>query len=287
MSAFTGSLLPFFGVVRVSGNDCAAFLHSQLSNDINHLPVGSACYATYNTPKGRVLANMLVLKHDGDILLIMARDLTDTVIRRLRLYVLRSKVVFEVADKLGVAGLLCTPAQNPGLPDAPSLVLATKQQQHQWLITLPHGGVLMVGPADELPPYHQPAAVQWQNHEIRCGYAWINAASSERCVAQMLNQHLIGGVHFKKGCYPGQEIIARAQYRGQVKRGLALLSSTACAQDGDKILNEKEEEVGLLINQAAQDEGCLALAVIKFSAAEQTLHLADSRMRLTLENQLW
>ena len=83
--------LPFFGVVRVSGEDRASFLHGQLSNDINHLNENTACYATYNTPKGRVLANMIVLNRGEDLLLIMAQDLIEAIVKRLRMFVLRAK----------------------------------------------------------------------------------------------------------------------------------------------------------------------------------------------------
>lgn len=88
------SRLPFFSVIRVGGEDRASFLHGQLSNDINHLPVNHACYATYNTPKGRVLANMVVLNRGEDLLLVMAADLAESIVKRLRMFVLRAKVEF-------------------------------------------------------------------------------------------------------------------------------------------------------------------------------------------------
>ena len=89
------SLLPFFGVVRVSGDDRATFLHNQLSNHIEALADGQACYATYNTPKGRVIANMLVINRGEDLLLVMAADLIESTIKRLRMFVLRAKVCLK------------------------------------------------------------------------------------------------------------------------------------------------------------------------------------------------
>ena len=216
--------LPFFGIVRVSGEDRAAFMHGQLSNDINHLAEGSACYATYNTPKGRVLANMLVLNRGSDLLLVMAADLTEAIVKRLRMFVLRAKVVFELLPDYAAAAVLDENA--------------------------------------------------WNLHEIRSGYAWISAATKETAVAQMLNQHIIGGVHFKKGCYPGQEIIARAQYRGQVKRGLAVLSGGSLEAAGIAVL-ENGAEAGQIINTALTDTGSLSLAVIKHAAAQAVLTDAD------------
>jgi len=212
--------LPFFGVVRVSGEDRASFLHGQLSNDINHLNENSACYATYNTPKGRVLANMIVLNRGEDLLLIMAQDLTEAIVKRLRMFVLRAKVIFEPLPDFAVAGELDETA-SPSPAAEPALSFPAQADNGVYIITLPHSGRLKIGEAGLLPEYDAAAENAWNLHEIRSGYAWISTATKETAVAQMLNQHIIGGVHFKKGCYPGQEIIARAQYRGQVKRGLA------------------------------------------------------------------
>ena len=217
------SALPFFGLIRVSGEDRASFLHGQLSNHIEGLAEGEACYATYNTPKGRVIANMLVFNCGEDLLLLTAADLVEALCKRLRMFVLRAKAVFEPLPGYGAAGRLnegatALPAAEPHL----SFPFAVSDGLIE--CTLPHGGTLLAGEKDKLPAYDAEAENAWQLHEIRSGYPWISEATKESCVAQMLNQHTIGGVHFKKGCYPGQEIIARAQYRGQVKRGLAVLS---------------------------------------------------------------
>lgn len=265
--------LPFFGVVRVSGDDRADFLHGQLSNDIAHLAAGQACYATYNTPKGRVLANMLVVNRGDDLLLVMAADLVETIVKKLRMYVLRAKVVFEPLADYAVAAE-CADDITP-LPAAePTLAFAAEIGDDGCTVALPHGGRLKIAAANSLPPHDAEAENTWRLHEIRSGYAWISAATKETAVAQMLNQHIIGGVHFKKGCYPGQEIIARAQYRGQVKRGLAVLRSDAVQSAGAAVLLEGEE-AGQIINTAVEGNGSLSLAVIKFAAAQTALTDAD------------
>ncbi|UOO80776.1 folate-binding protein [Uruburuella testudinis] len=265
--------LPFFSIVRVSGADAAAFLHSQLSNDIEHLQPGEACYATYNTPKGRVIANMLVLNRGDDLLLALAADLAEPVIKRLRMFVLRAKAVFEPLPEFAAAGALPADAVAAGA-DTPALSFAATQQSNIWTAALPHGGRFSIGPAAALPDYDAAAENAWNTHEIRSGYPWISAATSENAVAQMLNQHTIGGVHFKKGCYPGQEIIARAQYRGQVKRGLAVLSGASLEAAGIAV-QANGEEAGIIINSAHSPEGSINLAVIKFSAATAVLTDAD------------
>lgn len=265
--------LPFFGVVRVSGEDRASFLHGQLSNDINHLNENSACYATYNTPKGRVLANMIVLNRGEDLLLIMAQDLTEAIVKRLRMFVLRAKVIFEPLPDFAVAGELDETA-SPSPAAEPALSFPAQADNGVYTIILPHSGRLKIGEAGLLPEYDAAAENAWNLHEIRSGYAWISTATKETAVAQMLNQHIIGGVHFKKGCYPGQEIIARAQYRGQVKRGLAVLRGDSLEAAGVTVQNGGEE-AGQIINTALTDIGSLSLAVIKFSAAHADLTDAD------------
>ncbi|WP_416190757.1 YgfZ/GcvT domain-containing protein [Neisseria sp. CCUG12390] len=265
--------LPFFGVVRVSGDDRADFLHNQLSNDIQNLQPGQACYATYNTPKGRVSANMIVLNRGGDLLLVMAQDLIETIVKKLRMYVLRAKAVLEAAGELAVAGELDGAAQAV-IATEPSLAFAAENQNGIWCINLPHTGRLKIGLAETLPAHDAAAENAWNLHEIRSGYAWISAATKDTAVAQMLNQHIIGGVHFRKGCYPGQEIIARAQYRGQVKRGLAVLSGGSLEAAGIAV-QAGGEEAGQIINTAFTDSGSLSLAVIKFSAADAALTDAD------------
>lgn len=266
--------LPFFSVIRVSGDDRAGFLHTQLSNDINHLAAGEACYATYNTPKGRVIANMLVLNRGDDVLLAVASDLAESLMKRLRMFVLRAKVVFEPLPDYAVA---CGLPENiePANADTPALSFAARQESNGvWCVDLPHGGRLKIGLSSDLPDYDAAVENTWKAHEIASGYPWISAATSESSVAQMLNQHVIGGVHFKKGCYPGQEIIARAQYRGQVKRGLAVLEGPSPEAEGIAV-KSGDEEAGIVINSALTAAGSINLAVIKFSAAEGELTDAD------------
>ncbi|MDO4878905.1 MAG: folate-binding protein [Neisseria sp.] len=267
------SRLPFFAAIRASGDDRATFLHGQLSNHIEGLACGQACYATYNTPKGRVIANMLVFDRGDDILLLLAADLAEAVCKRLRMFVLRAKVEFEILADYAVAGrldegLLPKPAEESAL----SFPFTHKDGVIE--CPLPHGGTILAGEAGRLPDYHPGGENAWKLHEILSGYPWICAATKETCVAQMLNQHTIGGIHFKKGCYPGQEVIARAQYRGQVKRGLAALSCGGMEAEGITV-KQDGAEAGIIINTADTAEGSMNLAVIKHSAAQAALTDAD------------
>lgn len=268
--------LPFFQVIAVAGEDAAEFLHGQLSNHITDLAVGEACFATYNTPKGRVLANMLVWRLENRFLLLMAADLAAAVVKRLRMFVLRSKVVFDEAAGWQVYG---QSGMSGPQPAADALKLPFAEAEGVLSGVLAGGNGLLLS-RESLPAADTAAAEStWFAGEIRAGRPWISAATSEAAVAQMLNQHRLGGVHFKKGCYPGQEIIARAQYRGQVKRGLAQTRSESAVAPGNKI-DVAGEEAGIVINNAADGNGFIQLSVIKFAAAGQSLSCEGQALRL-------
>ena len=270
--------LPFFGVAEVSGVDAAEFLHSQLSNHILDLQPGEACFATYNSPRGRVLANMLVLRRADRFLLVMAADLLEATIKRLRMFVLRSKTLFHTDS----AGQVYGQSGADTGTDAAALKFAAEEDDNGLItLALAGGNRIVLSPAP-LPDADRPAAAKaWQAAEILQGRPWISQPIVESCVAQMLNQHLLGGVHFKKGCYPGQEIIARAQYRGQVRRGMTVCSSAQPVAVGSKV-EADGEEVGIVINSAAHDGAFVLLAVIKHGAAGKALQ-ADGQALQTLK----
>ena len=267
--------LPFFGVVEVSGADAAEFLHSQLSNHILDLQPGEACFATYNSPRGRVLANMLVLRRADRFLLVMAADLLDATIKRLRMFVLRSKTVFHTDSAWQVYG---QSGADTGA-DAAALKFAAEEDDNGLITLALAGGNCILLSTAPLPDADHPAAAEaWQAAEILQGRPWISQPTVESCVAQMLSQHLLGGVHFKKGCYPGQEIIARAQYRGQVRRGMAVCRSAQPVAVGSKV-EADGEEVGIVINSAAHDEAFVLLAVIKHGAAGKALQAGGQALQ--------
>lgn len=276
----TFNLISFLGVIRIQGADRADFLHNQLSNDIKHLMPMQACLATYNSAKGRVIANLVMLNTGTDLLLITAQDLCAPLVQKLRMYVLRSKVILTPLPDYAVAASIphATASIPSSLEQSPLLRLQVTQQNNIWSITLPDQSCLQVSEQHNLATYLADNT-PWQQYEIEHGYPWISASTSQTCVAQMLNQQLIGAIDFKKGCYPGQEVIARAQYRGQVKRGLVSLQSEQPCTDGDIIFNVEQEEVGLIINHQAHN----ALAVIKHSAIHEQLYTQNHNL-LTIKN---
>ncbi len=176
-------LISYLSVARFSGDDALAFLQSQLSADIEALEPGGTTLACYCTPRGQVLGLLLVGRREDDLLVAGHAALLPGILRRLGMFVLRSRVVIEPAPQLQVAAL-----------DGPAYRFADAGD----------------GAAE---------AGTWKATELAAGITWLNEASSEKFIPQMLGFETIGAVSFQKGCYPGQEIVARARYLGKVKRG--------------------------------------------------------------------
>jgi len=204
--AQTLTSLDDLGAIRVQGPDAVKFLQGQLSNDLTLLSAQNPLLAGFHNPQGRAIALLrLAWLGPQDILAILPRELAPAVATRLSKFVLRAKV--KIADESAswrVAGLV-TPAPPP---DSVSIGIGPGRY---WRVT----------PADriiDLPGYAALDREGWRALDIAAGLPQVYAATSEEFVAQMLNLDVLGGSAFDKGCYTGQEIIARAHYRGQVKR---------------------------------------------------------------------
>lgn len=197
--------LPQLAVARVKGADAGAFLQAQLSADVAALPDGGATFACYCSPRGQVYGLLLVCRLGDEFRLVADRALMPVILKRLGLFVLRARVVLEMADGMAVQGCAADPrAQASGGGFQPgNLGLAYH------LVTRTPGMVEDSG--------------HWKEQELLKHVVWLDPATSERFIPQMLGLDSIGAVSFSKGCYPGQEIIARARYLGKVKRRPLLL----------------------------------------------------------------
>lgn len=224
--------IPYLSVARANGEDAADFLQSQLSSDVKALAPGETGFGCYCTPKGQVLGLLLVTPVEDGFLLAAHSDLLPGLLQRLRMYVLRSKVTLEPADDLCVA-------DGEGFT-------------HTFEPTLP--------PMDN--------ADAWRAGELRAGIAWLDRETSEKHIPQMLGYDRIGAVSFKKGCYPGQEIVARARYLGTVKR-LPLTIETegrVDARNGDRIRLRRggEWSDAALVDHAFDGERTVLFTVARF-----------------------
>lgn len=218
------------GVIKVSGDDAQDFMQNQFTNDLRLTSVEQGQYNAYCSPKGRMLANFWLINNGDHFFLILARELMEASLKRLRMYVLMSKVVLEdMTDSmpaLGMAGEhLDATLQNLGI-SLPSgdLQHSVQGETHCLRLPGPLSRVLIIAPksqAETLFDKFDGTRVGngvWRLLDIRSGIPMIYGETVEAFVPQMANLQLINGVSFKKGCYPGQEIVARMQYLGSLKR---------------------------------------------------------------------
>jgi hypothetical protein len=223
------------GLIEARGPDAAAFLQGQLSNDVRKVAPDRAQLSSYNSPKGRMLAVLHVLRQDDAFLLELHASLVDAVLKRLRMYVLRAKVTLAaVADRalLGVAGpeaarqlaaaRLAVPAEplacawtgdvavvrRLGATPRYTVLVPAARRDELWREL---GAGAQAGTVDD-----------WRRLDIEAGVPTVYPETQDRFVAQMCNLDALGGISFDKGCYTGQEIIARVHYRGAVKRHMEL-----------------------------------------------------------------
>jgi tRNA-modifying protein YgfZ len=226
-----------WGVIRAKGDEAATFLNGQLTQDTVKMEVGQARLAGYCSPKGRLLASFVMWRSAPDeILLACSADLLAPTLKRLAMFVLRAKCKLTDASSeialWGVAlpGLLDGSAAHP----VPATPYATAPVAGGSAIRLADAAgatrVLWAAPADATPPWPTTSSPDvWNWLEVLSGVPRIVAGTVEAFVPQMVNLELVGGVNFQKGCYPGQEIVARSQYRGTLKRRMVLAEGAAAA----------------------------------------------------------
>jgi folate-binding protein YgfZ len=225
--------LSHLALLGFAGDDARTFLHNQLTSDVNHLAADKAQYAAWCSPKGRMLASFVLFRRDADYLALFSSDLREFIQKRLPIYVLRSKVT--IGDRavdheiIGISGPRAADAlQSAGL-EAPAAAMGVTKTADASVIRLDDRRHVVVvaasGAASRiwqgLSAIAAPAgAPAWQWLDVAAGIPRIAEATREAFVPQMANFDTIGGVSFHKGCYPGQEVIARAKYLGKVKRHL-------------------------------------------------------------------
>ncbi len=284
--------LPDVALLLARGPQAVDLLQAQFTQELRDWPDGSARMAAMCTPQGRVLSDFLLWREgDGTIAMLLQRELQQPIAKRLRMFILRLRcTVEEPAAPRRVRGLLepaGSPALLPELAAGPWQVLA---RPGLTCLRLPDAAglrrTLLVESADSAAPL--PAALagcpagrvqDWLLAGVRSGIAHVGSATSERFVPQMLNYDLLGLVDFKKGCYPGQEVVARTQYRGQVKRRLFRVLGAVPMAAGDEIYASADasQPCGMVVNAApAEDGGWEALAELRLQAqGELRLRGAD------------
>jgi folate-binding protein YgfZ len=271
--------LPHLGVLRFTGPDALSFLQGQVSNDTRGLTEGSPLLAAYSNPQGRVLAVMHLLPHSSGIAAILPRELLAPTLERLRKFVLRTKVQIEDAgEALPVSGQHGTHALQAAGIAAPPGVKGYAEQDGIGVGWVRRGleRFWVIGPAEKLNERGlagdpgQAARIEhdWRLADIRDGLPQIYLGTHEAFVAQMLNLDLLDGISFSKGCYTGQEIIARTQHLGRIKRRLFRLRLPHGDWSIGQSLRLSDGRSGRLIEVAQSGEGFEALAVLNVQPAD-------------------
>ena len=266
--------LPDLGVIRAQGADAASFLHGQLTQDVALQTTAQARLAGYCSAKGRLLASFVVVKRDAeDLLLVCPRDLLAPTLKRLSMFVLRAKAKLSDASADWQVGGLVGSAVPTGLPEA---AWAHSREADASLVRLPAGAgvarALWLAPvgtpqpgAAALPLAH------WQWLDVASGVATVTAPVVDAFVPQMLNYESVGGVNFKKGCYPGQEVVARSQFRGTLKRRAFLVHAGGELAPGQEVFHESDAEqpCGTVVQAApAPGGGWDAIVSLQVSATQ-------------------
>jgi folate-binding protein YgfZ len=262
-----------FGLARFSSTEAQAFLHSQLTCDVAALQSGKSTYGSYCSPKGRVLATFLLWRVGEDYFMQLPSPLREPIQKQLSKYILRAKVKAADASPewtlIGVAGKDATAMVQRAAGG--ETVIKLPGERYEIAVTRGKAQAILAALASEAekisPEY-------WDWLGIRAGVPVILPATQEAFVPQMLNLDLIGGVSLTKGCYPGQEIVARMHYRGTLKQRmyLANVAGSDSPQPGDKLYSPDfgEQACGTIVNSARSPEGGSdVLAVLQIASAEK------------------
>lgn len=278
-------LLNDFAVLAITGDDAADFLHKQLSNDVLHLMPTEARWAAYCTAQGRMLASMVVWRpSDHELRLLVARDIATAITKRLTMFVLRAKVRIEALDHAVLGCFL--PAGTDLSPNMPTVPWRRVDNATGEWITAPHGEGQQARAwfISQASPTAEPDNGAWGAADIQAGLPWIRAASQDMFIPQTLNMDLNGGIDFKKGCYPGQEIIARSHYRGTIKRRMAYgtvhwaadMPLPLVADDLYAAGSDEDRPVGRIIDLAHHDGTVHVLIERSLADAAETLYSLGS-----------
>jgi len=283
------SPLSNFAVLAVSGDDRHDFLHSQFINDLNLIETSSAQLSAWCNPKGQVITNFIIINTGISYLLIFKEELKDYVQKRLSMFVLRSDVkVEDISDSsplIGFANINDLSALTENVPHNAGDITAT-----DGLIIVSHpdnsGRYLITGSIEKLINNVSNLDIKlsdnstWELLDILSGLPWITQATQEQFLPQMLNLDALKGLSYQKGCYPGQEVVARLHYRGEVKKRVHIIQSEHELTIGENITSS-ESKIGTIINSARQSGGqYYGLAVLELNKIEHTLFINNTAIEI-------
>jgi len=275
-------------LIAFAGDDARAFLQGQFTNDVEALAVGEAQWGGWCTPKGRLVATFLLVRRANGFLLMLPAEIAAAFAKRLGMFVLRSKVKIVDASgdfgRIGIAGDGAAslvrnrwgevPAPMRAIEKDGATCVAIDEARFVAFVPAASAGATLDALAAESSGGSRD---QWAWAMIQAGVPVVVAATQEAFVPQMANFDLVGGVSFKKGCYPGQEIVARTQYRGILKRRMALahIAGGERPQPGQAVYSKEfgEQAAGTIVNAAPSPGGGFdALVIAQIESLRGELH---------------
>lgn len=281
--------LPGLSQIEAGGEDVSDFLQGQLSNDIKALDENHWQYSTYCTPKGRMLALIQLVKRGESYRLILPTELAEATLKRLQMYVMRAKVTLHLCDDELLLGFAGNNLQTL-VPVIPQDSHGVNHGQDISVLTMPGSSprILVSGNKEQISRLWSASesiasacnSLVWRQLNIKSGLPQVYEASKEMFIPQMLNMDALDGINFKKGCYPGQEIVARMHYLGKLKKRMVLgtlKSDISCPQPGDAVYSDSfgSQAAGNVVDAAIELRGqCQLLVSVQISSAENNdLHV--------------
>lgn len=276
--------LAHYDLLLFSGADAQSFLQAQLTCDLRQVTPVNAQYGGYCSPQGRLLASFLLVSWPDGYLMLLPRDLSEPIMARLKKFVLRSQVKIERAQSvraIGLGGPQAATVLGKAVGQPPARPLELVFYPAASLLRLPGDAFLALVPAAAIEPLWDSLArlalpagsAAWDWLQVRSGIPWITVATQDQFVPQMVGLDEVGGISFDKGCYPGQEIVARTHYLGEVKRRLRAGHVREAAHPGDILVNGGRSRAVVVNAAPSPDGGTDLLAVVQISSADETLHL--------------
>jgi folate-binding protein YgfZ len=268
--------LSHYGLLGLGGEDARDFLQNQISNDLRGQTPEQGVFAAYCTPKGRMLANFIVIERQGERLLLLPRALVAPLQKRLSMYILRSKVMHRDASEswvgMGLSGPGADAVLRAVLGLAPPPGLGVAHSEDAFAIALGEGRFDVFVAPERAPAIWQALAAKarpvasaaWDGLLVRAGIPVVLPETQDHFVPQMANMDALHGISFNKGCYPGQEVVARAHWVGKVKRRLFLAHVDATPALAQEVFSAavSDQAAGQVANLAPAPGGGFDLLVV-------------------------
>ncbi len=288
-----------YSTIKVEGDDRIQFLQGQFTQDINLITLDHALFSGFCNPKGRVLAFMLCYMDQASIHIQIDSSVEESFLRRLKMYVLRSKVSMSLlGDQFTCIGFMGFKALLEQGIQPPKSYLDIVRSHDVMIMRVGKDTerFQLMGEASkvksfmqlQLPEYTSMSIESWNNLNILDGVPDIYPTTQEAFIPQSLNMDLIDGVNFKKGCYTGQEIVARTHYLGKVKRRMyrGFIESQDVLTPGDQILNEKKEVIGQLVRSAVENNSKTNMLIeLRVDQAHEALYIKNCLIEINPEER--